>query len=84
MFDQVAADGEPGDELGVHVPSGHGLDVADVGIGLGQTSLAAKPVQLVVSPALVLPVDGLLDHLRPGQGPDACRVGEFFEVLGHA
>ena len=84
MLDEVAADREPGDELGVDVPSGHGLDVRDVGVGLGEAGLAAQAVQLAVSSSYVFPVDGLLDHLRAGQLADACRVGEVLEVLGHA
>jgi hypothetical protein len=32
---QVAAHGEAGDQFGVHRAAGHGLDVGDVGVGLG-------------------------------------------------
>ena len=85
MLLQVAAHGEPGDQLVVHAPAGHGLDVGDVGVGLRERRVQAQPVQLAVTTPLVFPVDGHLDHLRAGQ-----RVvlpgggGEVLEVFRHA
>ena len=55
VFDQVVTDGKPGDELGIDIASGHGFDIGDVGVGLGQTGLSSQPVQFAVSSALVLP-----------------------------
>ncbi len=46
--------------------------------------LTAQPVQFAVAACLVLPVDGLLDHLGAGQGSRCCHLGEVLEVLGHS
>jgi hypothetical protein len=58
--------------------------VGDVGVGLGETGLAAQPVQFAVASALVFPVEALFDHHQSRQSPGSCCVGEVFEVLGHA
>jgi len=82
-FGQVGTDRETGDELGVHGPAGHGLEVGDVGAGLGEAGVAAQPVQLGVAPAFVFPVHGLLDQLRTTHGGGVRGGGEVLEVLGH-
>ena len=81
---QVVADGEPGDQLGIHVAAGHGFDVSEVGGGLGQCCVSAQSVQLAVAAAFVFPVDGHLDHLRAGGRLRTGDGGEVLEVLGHA
>ena len=63
VLDQVGADRQPADQLGVDAASGHGLEVGDVGTGLREAGLPAESVQLAVTAPFVFPVDGLLDQL---------------------